>query len=113
MFGYGYSDPFPWDFGDPAKASPNYAMFAVESANGTGQYPDIAAGSLGDLGYGNPVTTPHWMPTFPIPDVYASTKQVTELGGKVINPIRPSVFGEVVIVTDAQGAPFQLVTAQK
>jgi uncharacterized protein len=93
-FGYGYQDMS----GDGFK----YALLMVgdHEVGGIGEYPE-----------GTPAGTPAaWAAYFAVPDTDAAVAKVTELGGRVVEPIRDSPYGRIGVVADNHGAVFSLIT---
>ena len=47
---------------------------------------------------------------FAVTDTDAAVAKVTELGGRVVQPIRDSPYGRIGVVADDHGAVFSLIT---
>jgi predicted enzyme related to lactoylglutathione lyase len=52
---------------------------------------------------------PHWMTYFEVEDTDAAAARVTELGGRVVTPVRDGLVGRLTTVADPEGALFTLV----
>lgn len=52
---------------------------------------------------------PYWLTYFEVTDADKSLRQVTELGGSVLEPAHDSPHGRVATVTDPEGAVFSVV----
>ncbi|GGV15782.1 hypothetical protein GCM10010260_63770 [Streptomyces filipinensis] len=52
---------------------------------------------------------PHWQTYFEVADTDATTRQVADLGGRVIRPPHDSPHGRVATVADPEGAEFSVV----
>ncbi|MFI5757796.1 VOC family protein [Streptomyces sp. NPDC051569] len=52
---------------------------------------------------------PHWMTYFEVDDTDAAARQVTELGGQVVQLPRESPHGRLAVVADPEGAVFTVV----
>ncbi|MGW3206769.1 VOC family protein [Streptomyces sp. NPDC001135] len=52
---------------------------------------------------------PHWQTYFEVADTHATTRQVADLGGRVIRPPHDSPHGRVATVADPEGAEFSVV----
>jgi predicted enzyme related to lactoylglutathione lyase len=94
VFGYGYQDMSGDGF--------TYAMLMVDGheVGGIGEYP---AGTPGQM----PAA---WSVYFQVSDVDAGAAKVTELGGRIVQPLRDSPYGRIAVVADNHGAVFSLVT---
>jgi uncharacterized protein len=94
VFGYGYQDMSGEGF--------KYAMLMVDGheVGGIGEYPE-----------GTPANVPAaWAAYFAVTDTDAAVAKVTELGGRVVQPIRDSPYGRIGVVADNDGAVFSLIT---
>jgi predicted enzyme related to lactoylglutathione lyase len=52
-----------------------------------------------------------WNVYFEVADVDASLAQVTELGGKIVEPAHDTPYGRLARVEDPTGTAFRLVTS--
>ncbi|MEU8566909.1 VOC family protein [Streptomyces pathocidini] len=52
---------------------------------------------------------PHWLTYFEVADPDAAARQVTELGGRIVQPPRDDAAGRLAHVADPEGALFALV----
>jgi uncharacterized protein len=94
VFGYGDQDMSGEDF--------KYATLVVggHEVGGIGEYPQ-----------GTPAQVPAaWAAYFAVTDTGAAVAKVTELGGRVVQPIRDSPYGGIGVVADNHGAVFSLIT---
>ena len=94
VFGYGYQDMS----GDGFK----YATIQVggQPVGGIGEYPP-----------GTPAEVPAaWGAYFAVADTDVAVARVTELGGRLVQPLRDSPYGRTGVVADDQGAVFSLIT---
>ena len=94
VFGYGDQDMSGDGF--------TYALLTVDghAIGGIGEYPE-----------GTPAQTPAaWAAYFAVPDTDAAVAKVTEIGGRVVAPVRDSPYGRIAVVADNHGAIFSLIT---
>lgn len=100
---------------DPARARDFYTRLAGWKVEPHGpEYLMISAGEQGvggmvklDAGQGVPS---HWIGYVSVPDIDASTRKVTELGGHVhVPPTAIPNVGRFAVVADRQGATFSLL----
>ena len=94
VFGYGFQDMS----GDGFK----YATLMVDGheVGGIGEYPE-----------GTPAEVPAaWSAYFAVTDTDAAVAKATELGGRVVQPVRDSPYGRIGVVADNHGAVFSLIT---
>ena len=80
----------------------SYAMLMVggHEVGGIGEYPE-----------GTPAEMPAaWAAYLAVTDTDAAVAKVTELGGRVVQPIRDSPYGRIGVVADGEGAVFSLIT---
>ncbi|GHH00616.1 VOC family protein [Comamonas sp. JC664] len=105
---------------DAAKALAFYAaVFGFESKKlegmGDMQYWTLhkgktAVGGVLQMDANWPAETPaHWMNYFAVADADVAVKQVTEMGGKVLQPPEDSPYGRLAVVEDPSGAPFVVI----
>ncbi|WP_234537072.1 VOC family protein [Streptomyces shenzhenensis] len=56
---------------------------------------------------------PHWLTYFEVADVDATVREVAELGGQALKPVRDSMHGPVATVADPEGAVFSVVQSPR
>jgi uncharacterized protein len=97
-----YQASFGYDYQDMSGEGFKYAMLMVggHEVGGIGEYPE-----------GTPAEMPAaWAAYFAVTDTDAAVAKVTELGGRVVQPIRDSPYGRIGVVADGEGAVFSLIT---
>ncbi|NVI98701.1 VOC family protein [Myxococcus sp. AM009] len=105
---------------DAAKAIAFYsALFGFEAKKlegmGDMQYWTLhkgktAVGGVLQMGESWPAEVPaHWLSYFAVADADVAVRQVTELGGKVLQPPEDSPYGRLAVVADPAGATFVVI----
>jgi uncharacterized protein len=97
-----YQAVFGYDYQDMSGDGFNYAMLMVggHEVGGIGEYPEAT-----------PAQVPAaWGVYFAVTDTDAAVAKVTELGGRVVEPVRDSPYGRIGVVADDHGAVFSLIT---
>ncbi|GAA4820193.1 VOC family protein [Streptomyces ziwulingensis] len=56
---------------------------------------------------------PHWVTYFEAADVTEAAAHLTDLGGRVVRPVRETAQGRVVMVADPEGARFALLQSAR
>jgi len=97
-----YQAVFGYDYQDMSGDGFKYAMLMVDGhgVGGIGEYPEETPEQV----------PPAWAAYFRVDDVDAGAAKVTELGGRVVQPIRDSPYGRIGVVADNHGAVFSLIT---
>ncbi|WP_411102241.1 VOC family protein [Streptomyces sp. cmx-4-9] len=105
----------------PAAAAFYSAVLPVTTANstmpGTEGYTEFKVGDRavgGMLGLDKlpPGTPPNWLPYFQVDDVDSIQAAATRAGGNVLAPAFDMPVGRMAVLTDPQGGPFAVITAQ-
>jgi predicted enzyme related to lactoylglutathione lyase len=93
VFGYGYQDMSSDGF--------KYAMLMVDGheVGGIGEYPEGTAAQV-------PAA---WNVYFAVTDTDAAVAKVTDLGGRLVQPIQDTPYGRIGVVADNHGAVFSLI----
>jgi uncharacterized protein len=97
-----YRAVFGYDYQDMSGEGFSYAMLMVggHEVGGIGEYPA-----------GTPAGVPAaWTAYFAVPDADAAVAKVTELGGRVVQPVRDSPYGRIGVVADNDSAVFSVIT---
>jgi len=90
-----------YEYQDMSAEGFKYAMLMVDGheVGGLGEYPE-----------GTPQETPAaWSVYFAVEDADAAEAKVVELGGIVVQPVRDSPYGRIVVVADNHAAVFSLI----
>lgn len=96
-----YSELFGWTFEKEETPGPNEYWMAKNNERMNGGMMKMPDGMAG--------VPPHWSVYFAVADINTATDKLKELGGNVLRgPFEVSV-GHITVVTDAQGAAFQLI----
>ena len=97
-----YQAVFGYDDQDMSGDGFKYAMLMVDGheVGGIGEYPE-----------GTPEQVPPaWAANFQVDDVDAAVAKDTELGGRVVQPVKDNPYGRIGVVADNHGAVFSVMT---
>ena len=100
VFGYGYQQ-----FGEPEGDEPAYHVIMRDNSTSM----EDCVGGLGDSSMMGPGGN-FWLAWFAVEDVDASTKQVTDLGGKVMAEPFDSPVRRMSVVQGTNGEVFGMIT---
>ena len=97
-----YRTVFGYDYQDMSGDGFKYAMLMVDGHE---------VGGIGEFPAGTPEQMPAaWGTYFQVSGIDAAVAKVTELGGRVVQPVWDSPYGRIAVVADNHGAVFCLIT---
>jgi hypothetical protein len=97
-----YQSVFGFDFGDVSEAGFRYSTLNIDGAT---------VGGIGELDSSFPAEVPaNWTTYFAVADTDATVNTVTAAGGAVQRPATDTPFGRMAVVSDDQGAVFQVIS---